>query len=148
MMHKKLPKTADELILDGKITRNDLVNKFPWFQDNYKRYQPKDSVINQIKNFSYELKVTVFMGTWCDDSKAEVPKFFKIADALQFYDAQVEIIAVDKNKQCSSVDISFYKITLVPTFIFYKNGKEIGRIIESPKETLENDILKILSDAK
>jgi hypothetical protein len=33
---------------------------------------------------------------------------------------------------------------LVPTIIFYENGKELGRIVESPEKTLETDILKIL----
>ena len=147
-INKSTQKSHEELVLNGRITRNDLANKFPWFQDNYKRYQPKDSVINLIKNFPYELKVTVFMGTWCDDSKDEVPKFFKIADALLFSESQIEIVAVDRDKKCKSVDLTPYKIGLVPTFIFYKNGKEIGRIVESPKETLEKDLLKMMNDAK
>ena len=144
---KPIPKSQDELVLNGKITRTDLVNKFPWFNDNYIKYHPNDSVINLIKQFPYELKVLVFMGTWCDDSKNEVPKFFKIADTLHFHENQVKLIAVDRNKHCDSVDISSYKIGLVPTFIFYKNEKEIGRIIEAPKETIEKDLLKMLKDA-
>jgi len=147
-INKSVQKNHEELVLNGKITRNDLMNKFPWFQDNYNRYHPKDSIIDQIKNFPFELKVIVFMGTWCDDSKDEVPKFFKIADALHLYDAQMNIIALDRNKHCDSVDISPYKITLVPTFIFYKDGNEIGRIIEGPRESIENDLLKMMNDAK
>jgi thioredoxin-related protein len=38
-----------------------------------------------------------------------------------------------------------YNITNVPTFIFYKKGKEIGRFVEFPRETLEKGILKIVS---
>ena len=33
----------------------------------------------------------------------------------------------------------------IPTYIFKKNGKEINRIVEFPVETLEKDVLKILS---
>jgi hypothetical protein len=145
---KTSQKSHEELVLNGKITRNDLMEKFPWFEYNYKRYHPKDSVINLIKEFPYELKVLVFMGTWCDDSKDQVPKLFKIADALQFYGSQIELIAVDRNKHCDSIDISSYKVGLVPMFIFYKNGKEIGRIIESPKVTIENDLLTMMNEAK
>jgi len=36
------------------------------------------------------------------------------------------------------------KIEKIPTFIFIMNGKEIGRIIESPNESLEKDMLKII----
>ena len=36
-------------------------------------------------------------------------------------------------------------IQRTPTFIFFKNGVEIGRIVETPRDSLENDILKIVS---
>ena len=36
-------------------------------------------------------------------------------------------------------------INFVPTFIFYKAGEEIGRIIEMPYETLEKDMLELVS---
>ena len=37
------------------------------------------------------------------------------------------------------------EIELVPTFILDYNGEEIGRIIESPEESLEKDLLRIIS---
>jgi hypothetical protein len=33
----------------------------------------------------------------------------------------------------------------VPTYILYKGKKEIGRIIDAPKESFEKDLLKILT---
>jgi hypothetical protein len=38
-----------------------------------------------------------------------------------------------------------FDITNVPTFIFYRNGKEINRIVESPVISLEKDMLSILA---
>jgi len=43
------------------------------------------------------------------------------------------------------MDISALKIERVPTFIVYDGIKELGRIIETPAETLEEDLLMILS---
>jgi thioredoxin-related protein len=37
------------------------------------------------------------------------------------------------------------KIELVPTFIFYRNKTELGRIVEVPGDLMEKEILKILS---
>ena len=42
------------------------------------------------------------------------------------------------------VDIEDLNIELVPTFIIYKKGEEIGRIVETPYDTLEEDIWKIV----
>ena len=56
----------------------------------------------------------------------------------------LEFIGVDRLKKTHDYSIKELKIKRVPTFIFYKEGKEIGRIIESPNETLEKDFLKIV----
>ena len=37
-----------------------------------------------------------------------------------------------------------YAIKHTPTFIFYKNGKEIGRFVEHSGKIFEKDILKIV----
>jgi hypothetical protein len=42
-------------------------------------------------------------------------------------------------------EIDDLKIEFVPTFIFFKNDVEIGRIVEAPTESLEIDMVKILT---
>jgi thiol-disulfide isomerase/thioredoxin len=91
------------------------------------------------------ITVTIVMGSWCGDSQEQVPRFFKIADAIEFAEKNITIYCVDRNKKTEKGEIDNLKITLVPTFIFYKDGKEIGRIVESPKATLEKDMLEIIS---
>lgn len=51
-------------------------------------------------------------------------------------------------KKAEGFDIDQFIIERVPTFIFYKNESEIGRIIETPVETLEKDILNILKNVQ
>jgi hypothetical protein len=36
------------------------------------------------------------------------------------------------------------KIKRIPTFIIYKKKREIGRIVETPGDLIEKDLLKIL----
>ena len=84
------------------------------------------------------------MGTWCHDSKREIPRLIKILDNLKFDQSNVEIIGLTKEKKGYFNDYSRYNITNTPTIIFYKNKKEVGRIIEKPKETLESNMLSIL----
>ena len=51
---------------------------------------------------------------------------------------------VDEKKESNALNISVLQVTNVPTFIFFKDGKEQGRIIEKPKNTLEEDIANLL----
>lgn len=88
--------------------------------------------------------ITLFLGSWCKDSKREVPRFFKILDAAD-YNGDVELIAVDRRKKTPENLQKGKDIKRVPTMIFKKDGEEIGRIVEYPVESLEKDIQKILS---
>ena len=54
---------------------------------------------------------------------------------------------MDRDKKTPTGSATKNSITNVPTFIFYKDGKEVHRIVESPVEFLEDDMLAILSGA-
>lgn len=95
-----------------------------------------------------DLSVTVVLGTWCGDSKEQFPVFEKIMEQLHSDVFPIEIIGVDRDKLAGDLDISSLNIEFVPTFIFYENGEELGRIVEIPSETMEKDILNILSKNK
>ena len=84
------------------------------------------------------------MGTWCSDSHEQVPRFFKVMDEAGYPADNVRIICVDREKKDGSEDVDSLNIELVPTFIFYKEGIELGRIVETPKQTMEEDIFEIL----
>ena len=115
-----------------------------WFNSGYKFYSPKASVITMLNEVETDYTIKIIMGTWCSDSRREVPRFYKLLDELKFPDAEVTLINVDRMKEGHEINIKDLNVLLVPTFIIYSGGKEIGRIIETPKETLEKDLLKIL----
>ena len=85
------------------------------------------------------------MGTWCPDSRREVPKFMRVLAAVNFPLTAVEIIGVDNSKNAPVADYSLLDIQRVPTFIINKNNIEAGRIIENPVTSLEQDMVNILS---
>jgi len=115
-----------------------------WWNSGYNIY---DVDLNSVDSFAEELfdvDITVVMGTWCSDSRREVPRLVKILEEAGYDLQKLKIISVDRDKQCNEVNIKDLKIELVPTVIFYENGKELGRIVESPQQSLETDILKII----
>jgi thiol-disulfide isomerase/thioredoxin len=116
-----------------------------WWMSEYDLYNLDSAGLNQIKTGLKNVNVKIIMGTWCSDSRREVPRFFKILDAVNYPSDKVEIICVDEDKKAKGDELNGLKIELVPTIIFYKDGNELGRIIEAPEETLEKDMIKILT---
>lgn len=114
----------------------------PWFKKNYHAYSPNVKTLT-----SYDLSditIRIFMGTWCHDSKREVPRFYKIMDELNLGESQITIVGLTKKKTGYFKDYSDFGITNTPTFIFYRHGKEIGRIIEKPKGSFEDHMEKVI----
>lgn len=137
------------LMLLGKTNKKAFETKeFSWFQKNYDKYIINDKVVNQLKDSLKNYKIKAFYGTWCGDSKREIPKFYKVLDKAGFNKNSLEVIAVDRKpeayKASPNGEEKGLNIHRVPTFIFYKNNKEVGRIVEYPKQDFERDILTII----
>lgn len=134
-------------ILINRCTR-DGVTSFPEFKEMYdplyESYTPDSATIVALKKVVKKEKIKIVFGTWCGDSKVNVPHFFKILDLLNFKEKNVEIVAVDGHKKAENGILDGLDIQRVPTFIVFDNkGKELGRIIEGPTTTLEGDLLAI-----
>jgi thiol-disulfide isomerase/thioredoxin len=92
-----------------------------------------------------DVDVTVFFGTWCGDSKRQLPKFLKVADQAGIPSEKIKLYGVDRTKKSADGLAEKYNIQRVPTFLFFKNGVELGRIVETPHTTIEGDIITILA---
>ena len=116
------------------------------YQVEYKLYHADSSFIKKIPSKLKGVKITLIMGSWCGDSREWVPRFCKIMDAAGFnYRKNLAIICVDRDKKAPGTPVDQLKIERVPTFIFTKKGKELGRIVESPMDIFEKEIVRILS---
>ena len=120
----------------------------PWFNYQYKVYKPNDKVVNAIQKKLNKTKITVVFGSWCGDSKLQVGRFYKILTDAGYNLKNVNLIAVDRAKKVPGMNIRNLHIKRIPTFIVYHHGKELGRIVESPKTTLEKDLQNILRKNK
>ncbi len=119
-----------------------------WFNSEYKNYDIDVDALKPLFEDSTllnDVNITIVMGSWCSDSRREVPRFLKIIDGLKFPEENLSIYCVDRNLSTEDDEIDDLKIKAVPTFIFYKNDTELGRIVEVPTESLEIDMVKILT---
>lgn len=131
--------------LTGQLTRTAIEAHSGWEQLRAQDYTPDSAAITTIRDKAGDVQVIVFLGTWCGDSKREMPRFFKIWDQAGIPMSKVSLYGLDRTKKDAEGLTVKWKIEYVPTFIFVRNGQEIGRIIEKPKGTLEGDIAQILS---
>lgn len=149
-LNKEIITDDGRKFLLGKISLDGLKSKpyQSWFENGYENYTVDESLVDMIKKQLADYQIKLFLGTWCGDSKREVPRFIKILKAAGYPMENLEIVALDRRKE-------FYKtsptgeekglhIIKVPTLIFLKDGKEVNRIVESPIESLEEDMATIV----
>lgn len=137
-------------ILIDQIDRQGLLTgeMGEFFQVDYDAYLPEDEVVDSLRN-SYEgIRLHVVLGSWCGDSKEQMPRLLKVLDQSGFDISQLMMTGVDSHKKGRTTDVGPLEILKVPTVIVYRDGKEAGRIIETPVETLEKDLLNILRNSR
>ena len=143
------PENEGEKMLLGKVSHVDFKNDslFPWMSENFKAYKPDSITLIELKKELKGVYIKAFMGTWCEDSQREVPHFYKILKSIGINEERIEMVAVSHDKDTPQGYEKDLSIGYVPTFIFYKQEKELGRFVEyAQRATLEEDILTIVTN--
>jgi thioredoxin len=84
--------------------------------------------------------VVDFWAEWCWPCKMVEPIFEKLADK---YKDKIKFVKVNVDEEPEITQT--YDIMSIPTFIIFKNGKEIDRMIgAAPKEIIEKFIQQVL----
>jgi thiol-disulfide isomerase/thioredoxin len=120
-----------------------------WYNKNFEAYKMDMASMPKIKSLvNNKIKIQIFLGTWCGDSKREVPRMIKILEHIGF--TNYEIIGTYDTDTLYKVSPQHEEkglnIFRVPTFIVYKDGIELNRIVEFPKESFEKDLVNILQN--
>ena len=133
-------------MLVGNTDKNTLINDkaFGWFRAGYDKYQPDVKSIKVISLQAGSLRIEVFGGTWCSDTHDLLPGFYKVMDAAGVKDTQISLHLVDREKKTNDGYADKYQIINVPTFVVFKDNKQIGKIVESAKVSIEADIAAML----
>jgi hypothetical protein len=129
--------------LRGSIDVSVLENTslYPWFVSGKKAYQPDSLVLKSLQKQLADHQIIVVGGSWCDDTQYLLPKFYTLFTSEQA--RNIKLYMVGKNKTEGPPG---FKIDRIPTFIVIKNDKEVGRIVESAKESIEKDLLKLFQN--
>jgi hypothetical protein len=146
-MHSQKETRDGREMLFGAISQQQLYFDFPDWKAEDESYQPDSSIISQLRKIATPFQVKIFLGTWCPDSRRETPRFFKIIRQAGLTEiGNVEMWAMDRKKKLPDNSAGPWNIERVATFIFIRDNREIGRIVETPDAlTLEENILTILT---
>ncbi len=151
--------SKNTIIRDPKLNKNVLIGYCnrqglkqglfgKYFETQYTAYKPSDALLNKLRKKINKTQITIVFGSWCSDSEIQVPRFYKILDKVGYNEKNLTLIAVDRSMNALIVDVKDLNLKKIPLFIIYENGEELGRITESPKKTLEKDLLEILKKVK
>lgn len=141
------PDDEQQNMIVGKLTKKDLQEGpyAEWFNRGYDNFQPSTEEVEIIKQNINDYEIVGFMGTWCPDSRREVPEFFKLLDEAGYDLSNLTMVGVDRSKTTPDHLEEGYDMSRVPTFIFIKDGEEVNRYVEYSQESLAKDVAAIVS---
>ncbi|MEP6844905.1 MAG: thioredoxin family protein [Panacibacter sp.] len=122
-------------VLKGLLLRTDIQDDtaFKWFANNMKFGQVNGVAVDAFKKNTQDFQLVVFCGTWCEDTHNILPVFYRLVDKSGFPDSSITLIGVDRPKTTLYNLHKVFNVTMTPTFIVMKQGKEIGRVEEYGK---------------
>jgi hypothetical protein len=141
---------SHKVIIDGKemlvglIDKTELFLEFPVFKENYDAYNPNDDNIKTVKAVDKNIVIEIYLGTWCGDSRDNVPIFMKILDMAENSKIHVNLRAVDRTKIDPEKTSPRFNIVKVPTMIFLYQDQEFSRFVEVPDKSVEEDIIELI----
>jgi len=133
-------------IITGRFSSSLLEadSSFDWYAKNFASFTPDSASVVFLSSAAKDIRFIVIGGTWCGDTKRELPKFFKTASLAHIPEANIELYGVDRSKRNREGVTEKYHVTNVPTFILLSDGKEIGRIVEHSEGGIEFDLVYLL----
>ncbi|MBS3798503.1 MULTISPECIES: TlpA family protein disulfide reductase [unclassified Pseudoalteromonas] len=126
---------ADDNPFIGVIESGSLLGEYETFATAYDDFTPSDDELAQMHKLTGK-SVLVLFGTWCHDSEREVPRLLKLLALSKVELAQLELVAVDYNKQDDKGLAELFKLKYTPTFIVLDGETELLRVVEKPEGSL------------
>ena len=134
-----------KIIMTGWLTPKQISNQINAYQSGKNQYQPNEESIKKLKSVTADLQIIVFLGTWCSDSEREVPRFLNVMELTNNSHITFRLFGLDHTKRDPDGFAEKYQIEFVPTFIVLHNNEEIGRIVETPTVSLQQDLIEIIA---
>ncbi len=116
-------------------------------------YTLNQEAVNQLKKVADKYVIVAFSAEWCKDCAVNIPVLALISEATGL---EVRIFGLKKDSLIhtrkwrippSPQEVETFQVDKIPLIIvFDKEGKDVGKIIENPREkpTLEEELIQII----
>jgi thiol-disulfide isomerase/thioredoxin len=128
----------------GDISKAELFERHEVFKRNYDAHE----VTGGIDLLPADLEVKILFGIWCHDSEREVPRMLKLLAASGVKEENISLISLDIRKEEPKGRAKVMGVRFTPTFVFFSEGTELGRIIERPIVDLAHDLRGLVKISK
>lgn len=141
---------AEQQPLVGAVTRAEIEAHQPDWVAAEVEAEPDAAAAQALIRVEPGAEVTVYLGTWCSDSKRELARLWRgLDDAGVFAEDDLpfalEYVAVDRDKTDPAGRAAAAGVEYVPTFVVSRGGEEVGRMVEESVDGIEHDLLALLS---
>lgn len=132
-------------VLTGRVTRDEVEAAVPdWVQAEIEAEVDTEAALT-LARVDPGAEVTVYLGTWCSDSRRELSHLWRALDeAAGMVDFRLDYIAVDRDKEEPAELVEGAGLRYVPTFIVRRDGEEVGRIVEEAPHGIVADLTSLL----
>jgi thiol-disulfide isomerase/thioredoxin len=135
---------AQPVELIGPLTREAILEALPEWAHEAAAYLPDPEIVARFHDFDRPIVIRVVIGTWCPDCRRHLTAFFRLIELADNPVISVEYFGVSRDKLQPEDIVRDNRIERVPTFIVLEEGREIGRITEHPRTTIESDLADII----
>jgi cyclophilin family peptidyl-prolyl cis-trans isomerase/HEAT repeat protein len=139
--------------LVGRVTWPDL-ETIPGWLEEYDAASPDPAAVDRLASAAGSYRIVTVLGTWCGDSRREVPRLLRVLDEIGRPIFEHEMIAVDRTRRIDDPDLATAAgvertVERVATIVvFDAEGQEIGRIVETAQAPLETLLVEFIAPAE
>jgi hypothetical protein len=138
------PPDENPKVVVGETDEQTMMQEFPAFRAILDAGKVNQDAAMTIAGAS-DVSIDIYLGTWCGDSKRELAQWLAARNAADSEKGpKVRYVAVDRGMSAGDVELPD-DLTNVPTFYVYRDGKELGRVVETAVESIEVDVADLIS---
>ncbi len=136
-------------VLRGDLAWEELA-AVPGWEAERAAYEPDEGAVRRLRTASGSYTVLAVLGSWCSDSRREVPRLEKVLAQVGGDHFQLRLVGVDRTRRVSDPGVAAVlgarAAERVPTIVVTDaDGQELGRVVETAEQPLEQLLVAFLA---